>query len=59
MSKPQIKPTDMQPIICTECAGVTWYKDRHFEGGDYKYHIVTFDNISPDCLRLIHKGSGK
>jgi len=46
-------------VINTECAGVTWYKDRHFEGGDYKYHIVTFDNISPDCLKLIHKGTGK
>jgi hypothetical protein len=46
-------------VINTECAGVTWYKDKHFEGGDYKHHIVTFDNISPDCLRLIHKGSGK
>ncbi len=46
-------------IIDTECAGVTWYKDKHFEGGDYKHHIVTFDNISPDCLRLIHKGTGE
>ncbi len=46
-------------IIDTECAGVVWYKDRHFEGGDYKHHIVTFDNISPDCLRLIHKGTGE
>ena len=45
-------------VINTECAGVTWYKDKHFEGGDYP-HIVTFDNISPDCLKLIHKGTGK
>jgi hypothetical protein len=46
-------------IIDTECAGVTWYKDKHFEGGDYKYHIVTFDDILPDCLKLMHKGTGK
>lgn len=43
-------------LINTECANVTWYKDKHFEGG---YHIVTFENISPNCLKLIYKGSGK
>jgi hypothetical protein len=46
-------------LIDTECAEVTWYKDRHFDNGDYKHHIVTFENISPDCLKLIHKGTGK
>ena len=46
-------------IINTECAEVTWYKDRHFDNGDYKHHIVTFDNISPECLRLLYKGTGK
>jgi hypothetical protein len=46
-------------VINTECAGVTWYRDAHFEGGDYSHHIVTFENISPDCLKLIHKGTGK
>lgn len=46
-------------LIDTECAGVTWYEDKHFEFGDYKYHIVTFENISPDCLKLIHEGTGK
>lgn len=45
-------------LIDTNCAGVTWYKDKHFEGGDYKYHIVTFEDISPDCLKLIYKGTG-
>lgn len=45
-------------IINTECAGVTWYSDKHFEYGDYP-HIVTFDNISPYCIKLIHKGTGK
>jgi hypothetical protein len=46
-------------LINTECANVTWYKDKHFEGGNYKYHIVTFENISPDCIKLIHKGTGE
>jgi len=34
-------------------------KDRHFDGGDYQKHIVTFNNISPDCIKLIYKGTGK
>ena len=46
-------------LINTECAGVKWYRDSHFEGGDYEDHIVTFENISPKCLKLIHKGTGK
>ena len=46
-------------LIDTECAGVTWYIDAHFEGGDHSHHIVTFEDISPDCLKLIHKGTGK
>jgi len=45
-------------VIDTECAGVAWYKDRHFDNGDYKHHLVTFENISPDCIKLIHKGTG-
>ena len=46
-------------LIDTECAGVTWYIDAHFESDDYSHHIVTFEDISPDCLKLIHKGTGK
>jgi len=46
-------------IIDTECAGVDWHKDRHFENGDYQKHIVTFNNISPDCIKLIYKGTGR
>ncbi len=46
-------------LIDTECAGVTWYRDAHFENDDYSHHIVTFENISPNCLKLIHKGTGK
>jgi hypothetical protein len=25
----------------------------------HSHHIVTFEDISPDCLKLIHKGTGK
>lgn len=46
-------------LIDTECADVKWYKDKHFESGDYKHHIVTFENISPECIKLIYKGTGK
>ena len=46
-------------LIDTECAGVTWYRDAHFEGGDYEQHIVTFENISPECIKLIYKGTGE
>ena len=45
-------------VIDTEIAGVQWYKDAHFEGGDYK-HIVTFENIPVDVIKLIYKGTGK
>ena len=46
-------------IINTECAGVTWYKDKHYDFGDYKHHIVTFDNIPSNCLKLLYKGTGE
>ena len=46
-------------MIDTECANVNWYKDKHYEGGDYDYHIVTFENISPDCIKLIYRGTGE
>jgi len=45
-------------LINTECANVKWYKDKHFDYPDSK-HIVTFENISPECIKLIHKGTGK
>jgi len=46
-------------LIDTKCAGVTWYKDKHFKDSYYKYHIVTFENIPANCLKLIRKGTGK
>jgi hypothetical protein len=45
-------------VIDTERAGVQWYKDAHFDGGDYK-HIVTFEDIPVDSIRLIYKGTGQ
>lgn len=44
-------------VIDTERADVQWYKDAHFDGGDYK-HIVTFEDIPVDAIRLIYKGTG-
>lgn len=46
-------------MIDTECANVNWYKDKHYRGGDYEYHIVTFENILPDCIKLIYEGTGE
>ena len=46
-------------LIDTECAGVTWYIDAHFENDKHSHHIVTFEDITPDCLELIHKGTGQ
>jgi hypothetical protein len=36
---------------------VKWYKDRHFEST--KKHIVTFENILPKAIELIHEGNGR
>ena len=44
-------------VIDTERAGVKWYKDAHFDGGDTK-HIVTFEDVPADAVRLIYKGTG-
>ena len=44
-------------VIDTERANVQWYKDAHFDGGNTK-HIVTFENIPVDAIRLIYKGTG-
>lgn len=44
-------------VIDTERANVQWYKDAHFDGEDTK-HIVTFEDIPVDAIRLIYKGTG-
>lgn len=35
-----------------------WYKDPNFISGDYN-HIITFDNIPLNAIKLIHRGTGK
>jgi hypothetical protein len=49
--------------INTKIADVTWFKDKHFENmrhPEFKYnHIVTFEDIKPEALKLIYKGTGK
>jgi hypothetical protein len=44
-------------VINTEIANVQWYNDAHFEGGDYK-HIVTFEDIPVESIKLVYKGTG-
>ena len=45
-------------VIDTERANVQWYKDTHFDFGDYK-HIVTFEDIPVESIRLVYKGTGR
>lgn len=45
-------------VIDTEIARVQWYKDAHFDGGDTK-HIVTFENIPVEAIKLVHEGTGR
>jgi hypothetical protein len=45
-------------VIDTERANVQWYKDAHFDFGDYK-HIVTFEDIPVESIRLVYKGTGR
>ncbi len=52
--------------IDTEIADVKWFKDRHFDYENMKHldyvenkHIVTFEDIKPEALKLIYKGTGK
>lgn len=55
---------DIWKIDTSLIPNVTWYKDRMFSFGKkllpflYK-HVVTLDNIPPNALELIHKGTGK
>jgi hypothetical protein len=36
----------------------TWFKDPNFLFGDYS-HIITFDSIPLDAIKMIHRGTGK
>ena len=59
--------TLFEGYVSIEKLASRWKKDPHpflvycwdFENDDYSHHIVTFEDISPDCLKLIHKGTGK
>ena len=50
--------------INTKIANVEWFKDKHFKKmkhpdfGKYE-HIVTFEDIKPEAIKLIYKGTGK
>ena len=46
--------------INTKIANVTWFKDKHFDYKNYKNnHVVTFEDIKPEALKLIYKGTGE
>jgi len=48
---------DVWEIDTTKIPSVKWYKDRHYESRSK--HIVTFENIPRDAIKLIYEGSGK
>jgi hypothetical protein len=48
---------DVWEIDTTKTPNVKWYKDRHYESKSK--HIVTFENIPRDAIKLIYEGSGK
>jgi hypothetical protein len=48
---------DVWEIDTTKTPNVKWYKDRHYESRSK--HIVTFENIPRDAIKLIYEGSGK
>ena len=48
---------DVWAINTESIPKVKWYKDRHFEST--KKHIVTFENIPPKAIELIHEGNRK
>jgi hypothetical protein len=48
---------DVWEIDTTKIPNVKWYKDRHYESRSK--HIVTFENIPIDAIKLIYEGSGK
>jgi len=46
--------------INTKIADVKWFKDNHFDYKNYKNnHVVTFEDIKPEALKLIYKGTGE
>lgn len=45
-------------VIDTEIANVKWFKDAHFKSDTYP-HIVTFEDIPVEAVRLVYKGTGR
>jgi hypothetical protein len=48
---------DVWEIDTTKIPNVKWYKDRHYESRSK--HIVTFQDIPKEAIKLIYEGSGK
>jgi hypothetical protein len=48
--------SDVWEIDTRKIPDVVWYKDTHRFPNDPHKHIVTFDEIPPSALTLIHKG---
>ena len=48
---------DVWEIDTTKIPNVKWYKDRHYESRSK--HIVTFQDIPEEAIKLIYEGSGK
>jgi hypothetical protein len=48
---------DVWEIDTTKISNVKWYKDRHYESKSK--HIVTFQDIPKEAIKLIYEGSGK
>lgn len=48
---------DVWAIDTTQIPDVKWYKDKHYESS--KKHIVSFQDIPPSAIKLIHQGTGK
>lgn len=49
---------DIYQIDTTKIDNV-WYGDPNFGWGDDNKHIITFDNISKNAIKLIYKGTGE
>jgi hypothetical protein len=48
---------DVWEIDTTMMPEIKWYKDKHYESS--KKHIVTFQDIPKEAIKLIYEGSGK
>jgi hypothetical protein len=48
---------DVWEIDTTMMPEIKWFKDRHYESS--KKHIVTFQDIPKEAIKLIYEGSGK